>query len=147
MATVLIIAHAPLASALRQVAEHAFPDCAARLMVLDVTADMSPDQAHALAVPLASGGETLVLTDVFGATPCNVAMRLADGVRVKVVTGVNVPMLWRTLCYVDEPLDALLARALIGATQGVMQAQPTRPQQQARTAAHEDAKNHRHDQQ
>ncbi len=41
--------------------------------------------------------ELLIFTDVFGATPCNIAQRLADGVRVKVVTGVNVPMLWRTL--------------------------------------------------
>jgi mannose PTS system EIIA component len=71
---------------------------------------------------------------------------LADGVHVRVVTGVNVPMLWRTLCYADEPLEALVARALAGATQGVMQASPTRPQQQARGAA-EDAKDHRHDQQ
>ena len=43
--------------------------------------------------------EALILTDVFGATPCNVAQRLADGVQVKVVAGVNVPMLWRSLCY------------------------------------------------
>ena len=60
----------------------------------------------------------LILTDVFGATPCNVAQRLADGVQVKVVAGVNVPMLWRTLCYADEPLDALVARALAGAHAG-----------------------------
>ena len=60
----------------------------------------------------------LIFTDVFGATPCNIAQRLADGVRVKVVTGVNVPMLWRTLCYRDEPLDALVARAVAGAHAG-----------------------------
>ena len=50
--------------------------------------------------------EVLIFTDVFGATPCNIAQRLADGVRIKVVTGVNVPMLWRTLGYCDESLDA-----------------------------------------
>ena len=50
--------------------------------------------------------EALILTDVFGATPCNVAQRLADGVHIKVVTGVNVPMLWRSLCYADESLDS-----------------------------------------
>ena len=71
--------------------------------------------------------ELLIFTDVFGATPCNIAQRLADGVRVKVVTGVNVPMLWRTLCYADEPLDAVVARAIAGATQGVMQVATSRP--------------------
>ena len=39
------------------------------------------------------GPEALVLTDVFGATPCNVAQRLADGAHVRVIAGVNVPML------------------------------------------------------
>jgi PTS system ascorbate-specific IIA component len=67
-------------------------------------------------------------------------------VRCQVVVGVNVPMLWRTLCYAAEPLDALVGRALAGATQGVMQATPARPQQQARSAG-EDAKDHRQDQQ
>lgn len=148
MASLLIIAHAPLASALRQVAEHAFPGCAGAVAALDVPADAAPEEVQARAASLLSpGGETLILADAFGATPCNVAQRLADGVRVRVVTGVNVPMLWRTLCYADEPLEMLVARALAGATQGVMQASPTRPQQQARGAGDADAKNDRNDQQ
>jgi PTS system ascorbate-specific IIA component len=149
MANLLVIAHAPLASALRQVAEHAFPGCAPVLATLDAEPTATPDELQARAAALLASfasPDTLILTDVFGATPCNVALRVADGVHVRVVTGVNVPMLWRTLCYADEPLEALVARALAGATQGVMQASPTRPQQQARGAA-EDAKDHRHDQQ
>jgi PTS system ascorbate-specific IIA component len=150
MASLLIIAHAPLASALRAVAEHVFPDCTGRLATLDVTPEMSPETVQSQAAALLAASkqtETLILTDVFGATPCNAAQRVADGSRVRVVTGVNVPMLWRTLCYADEPLDDLIARAQSGATQGVMQASPTRPQQQARGAGPEDAKDHRHDQQ
>jgi PTS system ascorbate-specific IIA component len=81
--------------------------------------------------------ELLIFTDVFGATPCNIAQRLADGVRVKVVTGVNVPMLWRTLCYVDESLDAVVARAISGATQGVMQVATSRPQNQTLKRGHD----------
>ncbi|MDH5329360.1 MAG: PTS fructose transporter subunit IIA, partial [Aquincola sp.] len=110
MASLLIIAHAPLASALRDVAKHAFPDSAASLFALDVPADMQPEDVLARGASLlASSGqsETLILTDVFGATPCNVAQRLADGASVKVVAGINVPMLWRALCYASEPLDAL----------------------------------------
>jgi PTS system ascorbate-specific IIA component len=150
VANILIIAHAPLASALAEVGAHAFPERASLVRALDVTPDMAPDVVHAHAaslVPSTDKGETLVLADVFGATPCNAAARLADGPRVRVVAGVNVPMLWRVLCYVDEPLDALVVRALAGATQGVLQAGASRPQQQARSAGPEDAKDQSHDQQ
>jgi mannose PTS system EIIA component len=147
MTRLLIIAHAPLASALAEVAAHTFPDCAAQLQALDVSPQMAPDEVQSRAaalLPAADAQDTLILTDVFGATPCNAAQRLADGVHVRVVAGVNVPMLWRTLCYANESLDALVARAMAGATQGVMQASATRPQQQARGAGPEDAKDQSH---
>lgn len=148
MPGLLIIAHAPLASALRAVAAHVYPDRAASLAALDVSADIAPEEVEAQAAALmAQVGtpEVLILTDVFGATPCNVAQRLADNVRVKAVTGVSVPMLWRALCYRTEPLDSLVARALTGATQGAMQVSPTRPQFQARNTLDIDAKNHNND--
>jgi PTS system mannose-specific IIA component len=150
MAGLLVIAHAPLATALRAVAEHVYPDCGTSLAALDVPADMPAEQVEAQAAALlaqAGTPEVLILTDVFGATPCNVAQRLADGVRIRVVTGVNVPMLWRSLCYAGEPLDNLVARALAGATQGAMQVSPSRPQNQARNPADPDAENLGHDQQ
>lgn len=137
MAGLLIIAHAPLASAFKAAVAHAFPEAVQRVEALDVTPDLTPEQIEASArvmleraLASTSRPEALILTDVFGATPCNVSQRLADGVRVKIVTGANVPMLWRTLNYVDEPLDLLLARAMAGATQGVMQVAPARPQNQ-----------------
>lgn len=150
MPGLLVLAHAPLASALRAVAEHVYPDCAASLTVLDVPGDMPIEQVEAQAAALLARmgtSETLILTDVFGATPCNVAQRLADGVRIKVVTGVSVPMLWRSLCYAQEPLDSLVARALAGAAQGAMQVSPTRPQNQARRAAEPNEEDHGYDQQ
>jgi PTS system ascorbate-specific IIA component len=146
MAGLLIIAHAPLASSLKAVAEHAFPECAASLAVLDVLPGMAPDDIEAQARTLVERqqqAETLIFTDVFGATPCNVAQRLAEGAKVKVLTGVNVPMLWRALCYRGEPLDAVVSRALAGATQGVMQVAVSRPQNQApKNANHDQASDH-----
>lgn len=122
MTTVLILAHAPLASALRAVAQHVFPDCAAQLHAQDVGADTPPEQvAQAARELLAQWPDepALVLTDVFGASPCNAAMVLLDDPRVRVVAGVNVPMLWRTLCYAQqESLDALVTRAVAGGMQG-----------------------------
>jgi PTS system mannose-specific IIA component len=107
MPGLLILAHAPLASALKAVAEHAFPDCAAKLGALDVLPTMPVEEVEALGRAMLAqlaAPDVLIFTDVFGATPCNIAQRLADDVRVKVVAGVNVPMLWRTLCYPHESL-------------------------------------------
>jgi PTS system ascorbate-specific IIA component len=134
MPALLLIAHAPLASSLKAVAGHVYPDCSRRLVALDVAPGANPDEVEAEArALLATLGETeaLILADVFGATPCNVALKMADGSRMRVVAGVNVPMLWRALCYADEPLDALVTRAVAGATQGVMQVAAPKRQNQS----------------
>src|SRR2546423_7985574 len=152
MPGLLIIAHAPLASSLQAVACHTFPECSRVLQALDVPADMPVDQIEAKARELLEqvrNPEALIFTDVFGATPCNVAQRLAssiEGAQIKVVAGVNVPMLWRSLCYADEPLDLLVARAVAGATQGVMQVAVTRPQNQAFKPGANDPNQHHHQQ-
>ena len=141
MPGLMIIAHAPLASSLRTVARHTFADCAMPLEALDVTPEMPIEEIERLAREMLGRvrtPEALIFTDVFGATPCNVAQRLADGTQVKVVAGVNVPMLWRSLCYASEPLDAVIARAMAGATQGVMQVATSRPQNQTlKTRGHD----------
>ncbi len=132
---IFIIAHAPLASALRQCALHVFPDCAAGVLALDVQPNMSPEETLAQARIIFNQLGTqnaLVMVDVFGATPCNVAQKLVDGKPSKLLAGVNLPMLLRTVCYLHEPLDALVARALAGATQGVMQVANIAPQNQAK---------------
>lgn len=124
MTAVLIVAHAPLASALKAVAGHVYADCGHAVEALDVSPGSTPEavlaQAKALMVQ-SPEADWLVLTDVFGATPCNAMQRLANPDHVRVLTGVNVPMLWRTLCYANESLEALAARAMGGATAGVMQ--------------------------
>lgn len=145
MPGLLIIAHAPLASSLKAVAEHAYPECAARLQAFDVVPDMPIDEVEASARSVLDAlgtPEALILTDVFGATPCNVALRLAEGAPVKVVTGVNVPMLWRTLCYSGDTLEAAVERAVSGATQGVMPVATSRPQNQMRKVAGGDYQDH-----
>ncbi len=146
MARLLILAHAPLATALHSVACHAFPELAAQVSALDVEPNVAADvverRARAL---LVEGGETLLLTDVFGATPANVAQRLADSARVRVVAGVNVPMLWRALNYAGLPLDELVTRTLAGGTQGIMPVATARPQNQA-SAPSNDPQQHHHQQ-
>ena len=149
MAAVLLIAHAPLASALLSVAGHCYAEKGHLFEAIDVEPTMSAETVESLAraaLERLGSREVLVLTDVFGATPCNVAQRLSDGINVRVVAGVNVPMLWRSLCYLGEPLDALVARAVSGASQGVMQVAQTRPQNQTLSPISNDPNNSRHQQ-
>ena len=76
---ILIIAHAPLAHALRECALHVFPECTDEVQALDVPPNEPPEQTQAAAQAMLDQhpGPVLLLTDVFGATPCNVAQRLA----------------------------------------------------------------------
>jgi len=144
---IFIIAHAPLASALRQCVLHVFPDAATALAVLDVQPNMPSDEtlvSARLVITQLNKVNTLVLTDLFGATPCNVAQKLVDGVSTRLIAGVNLPMLMRAITYRNEPLDALVARALAGGTQGVMQVAVTAPQNQSRK--NHDQNHHDHQQ-
>jgi PTS system ascorbate-specific IIA component len=114
---------------------HVFPDVELGVLALDVPAseatDITRENALLLLAQLATPN-TLVLTDVFGATPCNIAQKVVDGVHSKLVAGVNLPMLLRTVNYRHEPLDVLVARALAGGTQSIMQVAVTAPQNQQR---------------
>ncbi|CAM5779375.1 PTS sugar transporter subunit IIA [Ottowia pentelensis] len=130
MNAVLVIAHAPLASALREAALHMLADCAPDLQAVDVRASDAPEASLAdarAALARCAGAEgVLILADVLGATPCNVATRLLAGERTRLVAGVNLPMLLRSLCYRHEPLAALTQRALAGGASGVVEV-PARP--------------------
>jgi PTS system ascorbate-specific IIA component len=123
MIGILIIAHAPLANALRECALHVFPECASGVVSLDVLPNEPPEDTLAkarAALAALDAPEVLLLSDVFGATPCNVAQQLNDGQHTRLVAGANLPMLLRSVCYRHESLEALAARAQAGGTQGVM---------------------------
>lgn len=123
MAGILIIAHAPFATALRDCISHIYGGLPARIGVIDVSPDCEPTEmvafAHSEIERLKEENGALVLTDMFGATPANIAGRLAADPNVRVLCGVNLPMLVRAVCYRATPLDTLVEKALAGATKGV----------------------------
>ncbi len=126
--TILIIAHTPLASALRQCVAHVFPDRMDGVLALDVGPDDSvPDSLKTARRILLSRGNSpvLFLTDVLGATPCNVARQLLSDRPSRLVAGVNLPMLWRAVAYQNVPLDEWVDKALQGGAQGLVQVDAT----------------------
>lgn len=150
MNKLLIIAHAPLASALRLCTLHVFPELAQDLQALDVMPDATPEHSRQMAEQILAqldpdGSDNLmILTDLFGATPCNVAQGLVTSKQRKLVAGVNLPMLLRAATYRCEALEAMMAKALAGGMQGVMPVAISAPQNQMRPS---DAHQHHYDQQ
>ena len=102
-AGICIIAHEPLASALKSCARHIFSATGDTfcdsIAVFDVPCDVDAEQGEAEARRLISNFPAnqgvLVFTDVLGATPSNIAHRLLDNPQVRVITGVNLPALTR----------------------------------------------------
>lgn len=128
MAGILIIAHAPLASALQEFTRHVYGEVPVRLKALDVMAHedakLTLERAVEISDSIISDKGLLVLTDIMGATPANVASRLAhmpgfEG-RVRVIAGVNLPMLMRAIAYRAEPLDSATQKAMHGGQQGII---------------------------
>jgi PTS system ascorbate-specific IIA component len=147
---ILLLTHVPLAHALRECALHVFGDSAEDVLALDVPAQEPPEATLMRAEQLLEehGGlvevPTLVLTDLFGATPCNVAQRLVAQLPAgRLVAGVNLPMLLRSIGYRHEALDAVAERAVAGGSHGVMQVGVNTPQNQSpRPSTDQDAYHH-----
>jgi mannose PTS system EIIA component len=129
MAGILIIAHTPFASALRDCISHIYGGLPARIGAVDVAPNCDPVQqlkeAHAEVERLREENGVLVLTDLYGATPANIAGRLASLPDVRVLAGVNLPMLVRAVCYRTTPLDTLVDKALAGGAKGIQGVVPS----------------------
>lgn len=124
MIGILLISHGSYGEALVQNACHVLNKRPDRLNQLGVAAQDDPLDLLPLArdlLRLVDGGDgVLVLTDIFGATPANLALKLLEPGRVEGLAGVNLPMLLRALTYRDKGMDTLLARARDGGRDGII---------------------------
>jgi PTS system ascorbate-specific IIA component len=131
MAGILIIAHTPIASAMLSFAEHVYGSIPEHIQAVDIPAHedakISFERVLAAAKAVETHGELLVLTDVMGATPANVASRLmtqqnSSGMKLKVqiLAGLNLPMLMRAVSYKDDALDVLTQKTLQGGQNGIL---------------------------
>jgi len=121
---VLIISHGSLGESMIHAASHVLGKRPARVRQVGVTVHDDPEAmlAHArdLVKGLDDGGGVLVLTDIYGATPGNIALKLLDPGRVEGISGMSLPMLVRALTYRDQPLAAVVDKALSGGREGVV---------------------------
>lgn len=123
-AGILLLTHEEIGQALIGAAKHVLPRLPCQLDTLEVGNNDDPATMLAAAARAARaldrGGGILVLSDLYGSTPCNIANKLAGlGVRARCVSGLNLPMLLRVLNYPDKPLDELAEIAASGGRGGI----------------------------
>ncbi|HJW24687.1 MAG TPA: PTS fructose transporter subunit IIA [Rhodocyclaceae bacterium] len=124
MIGILLITHGSYGEALVQNACHVLNKRPPLLNQLGVAAQDDPLDLLPLArdlVNLVDGGKgVLVLTDIFGATPANLAMKLLEPGRVEGAAGVNLPMLLRAVTYREKGMETMITKAITGARDGVL---------------------------
>ena len=125
MIGILIIAHGSLGDALISGASHVLGKPLDQVRALRVSVADEPEAllAHARGMlrELESGQGVLVLSDICGGTPSNIATRLGIPGQVEAVCGANLPMLVRALTYRDQSLARVVDKALSGGNEGVFQ--------------------------
>ena len=126
--SVFIIAHAPLASALKSCAAHVYSfdkRTAERIRAIDVLSDADADAVADLAKAAVSADSdhdgALILTDVVGATPSNIAVKLLSLSNTAVIAGVNLPMVLTALCHWDDSLEKVTALVKEAGSGSIMQ--------------------------
>lgn len=124
MIGILIIAHGTFGESLIHCASHVLNKRPPRVRQLGVTAHDDPllllPHARALIKELDDGDGVLVLSDIYGATPCNIACKLMIPGKVEGLAGVSLPMLIRALTYRDRDMATLLSKAVSGGCEGVV---------------------------
>jgi PTS system ascorbate-specific IIA component len=124
MIGILIVAHDSLGESLVDAVTHVLGTRPPQFGVFPVGADDDPlelrPRARADVRPLDSGDGVAVLADLYGATPCNLATKLARPGHVEVIAGVNLPMLVRAFTYRTRGMETLVKKAISGGCEGVL---------------------------
>lgn len=122
---ILLICHNDIGGQLIETATDMLERLPTRLDHLDVRQDDDPidllNAARRRVTQLDGGQGVLVMTDMYGSTPSNIAHRLRDQHDVQVLSGVNLPMLVRALNYPRLPLDEMTEKARNGGREGIIQ--------------------------
>jgi PTS system mannose-specific IIA component len=127
MISILIITHGELGKSLIECATHVLGDKPLFLESLSIENDCTHEsmfrQISERINLLDQGDGVLILTDIFGATPCNIITKIIKPGKVSAIAGVNLSMLIRTINYRNEPFDSLISKAIQGAQDGIIHIQ------------------------
>ncbi len=126
MIGLLIVAHGTLGESLIHCASHVMGKRPLYLRQLGVTMHDDPDailpQGRDLLRSLDQGKGVLIMTDIYGATPSNIACKLLEPGRIEGVAGISLPMLIKALSHREtSTLPELVEKTMSGALKGVMQ--------------------------
>ena len=118
MVGILLVTHNGLGDSLVDCVRHVLGEVPHNLKVLTVLAGDDPHlklvEGQVLIKQLDTGGGVLILADIFGATPSNIARQLCHAERVMGVAGVNLPMLLRVVCPPNKTMPELAKIAVEG---------------------------------
>jgi mannose PTS system EIIA component len=124
MIGVLIVAHDTLPDSLVKAVTHVLGARPPQFETLSVAASDDPFDllpgARKLVSDLDTGDGVLVFSDIYGATPCNLAGKLQVPGRIELVAGVNLPMLVRAFTYRAKGMDTMITKAVSGGRDGVL---------------------------
>lgn len=151
MLGLVLVTHAPLGEAIRQCVQHVMGSVPNGFEVVDVLANDEIDttvrriQVAARAVQEGSG--VVFLTDLFGATPSNAAVRAGVeslNLPTVLVSGCNLPMVLRALGFRDLAINEVAERLVMGGRNGIVSTGASAPQRQTFNPAKNDdsARNH-----
>ena len=120
---ILIISHDGIGPAILGTATLMLNDCPLQTKLLTTSRDCDPDQLSEDAIEqveaLDTGEGVLVLTDLYGSTPYNIAQKLTSQRQVHVVSGLNLSMLIRVFNYPKLTLEELSEKAVTGGKDGI----------------------------
>jgi PTS system mannose-specific IIA component len=124
MIGILLVAHDALPDSLVKAVAHVLGGVPPQFETLSVAASDDPfdllPNARARVRALDTGDGVLIFSDIYGATPCNLAGKLVVPGRVEVVAGVNLPMLVRAFTYRAKGMDTMIKKAISGGRDGVL---------------------------
>ena len=124
MIGILVIAHDTLGDSLVRAVTHVLGARPPQFDSMSVRGTDDPldlvPAARALIAKLDTGEGVLILTDIYGASPSNLARKLVVPGRVEAVAGVSLPMLVRAFTYRGRGMETIVTKAVSGGRDGVM---------------------------
>ena len=126
MVNILIVTHNKIGEEILKSAETILGKCIPSVKTISIPGVLKPEELGLYADlirtnidSLEKGEGVLILTDIFGATPSNLVHYFASSHHVKILSGLNLPMLIRILNYAEQPLELLAQTGIVGANKGI----------------------------